>query len=410
MDGSAQDVVQKYLSSLRLANAFVVEPDAERLSQDGKRPLVDFGPPFALSQYRGHDRVVLFLTPDQAGRAFSAIDSWEDFGGALAIVIDPAAGPALPSLEKERRMAYAKWLLSSPSARPSAGNVRVFEFDPGRGTFQFAFDLPDRRRPSLRMLPDKLALISPADVNQAPLAVLTAAHRFWQGSVTLFGPQPDDALVEELTCRFLARAVQNAGLTGPAFEWFQLDLGSLARWVARGKSPLRTAGESGWISSFSPLKLWAAILERHASVERRPAAHTVDLLCEESSAAEVTYLKGLLRLRKPTVPAHLQVTAAGLYIYEAAHQTHSSFIREKALRDALLAETARVFYEHDVGEPGRRDDFTSFLSKYQLRQLLHARHSELRAACPPALVECFRAVLWGRNIWFARLVPDSKTE
>jgi len=366
---------------------------------------------------REHNACIFFIEPVQLLQELLTIDRWSRPESILIYVVASSRAddvhPPLSGLDL--RASYARWLsLNIERPHRAARGVKVYQLDATKGTLAEMLVIDGTSSTDLRDVPARLGLITPADVDQSPLAVAKAAHDLFPLSFTRFGPRHDEILFEEMVCEFMARvllSVDEKRASSPTFS----------KTIGAQQSPIDAAGakvygepKTDWNMATSLLDLRVALLESYAAARAAADATPIsardvrllkeaeDLLRDQEKHIDLKYLGDVLQLRQSDLTARLKITGDGLFIYETGAHRSSSFIRAKALRDILLSLTREAYYAdalHETGQAGLRTDFSSFINKAQLRGILRDRQAELSGKDPKACFRFFKFQGWGRTAW-----------
>lgn len=253
-------------------------------------------------------------------------------------------------------------------------------------------------------------MVTVPDVRQIPLTVATVSHEIAGLSLTGFGLKQDPDLHEQLIHEFLARAMlsdsgsNHEGISTP----FEKKLGPCRLEASRLRINAEDLDRANCQIAASLLDLRARLLEycTHLHDDDASSGHTVDLLREESGHPQIQYLRDVLGCRVRSLPVGFVESAHGLFSYEINRRRCFSFIRAKALRDALLQAAAETFYPtlpFPAGKPGLCVDFRNFIAPATQRQLLRRREEMLARRCPDVRLVFQRLSCWGRNIWAGKM-------
>jgi hypothetical protein len=311
--------------------------------------------------------------------------------------------------ELERRAGYARWLLGSGDALGDSHALNVYTLDPDAGTLHRTLSLDPAIPAEMADLPDRLGLLRAADVDQVPLVVATASHRFFPHSVAAFG-------------------LELPAVRAHLLRAFLLPLLLPSRHPADA-SGLRTGTAGAALRTFAPSNSWAGwnpalttaasldglhlmLLEEHAAARAAddpPEWRDVDLLAGDGEHPALDYLRGVLRLRHRELPGRIATTPDGLTLCSAAGAEARSFLPARARAQVLLAAAWREFYgSGHVGDALAAAapvcEPEAFASPAALRRVVRRAASALGGdAGVPIGVRRLRC--WGVTFWAGALMP-----
>lgn len=356
-----------------------------------------------------------FATPESVGRLLLRFPG-RIAGSITCVVAEPADGRPPSPEELEHCAVYARWLLRSHrDVADAAPRVRVFSLDKGTGALTRMLDARASEVTDPSSLLDRLGAIRRADVDQVPLTVLTAAHRFFRATVSYFGVSYSG--VHACAARtFIARSL----LWPTARKRFcTFRLGTLGAPI-RGYAPVHVAREEAANMSTAPswselrLQLLEEFARQNLPAEAIEARTEVDLLCESYSSPAIAALQHTLRLRLASLPARAGKTSHGLFVFSYEHLTGSSFIRERAIFELLLAAAWSKFYAGGASlslgassAPVPACDPLDFIGAQQLRRLVHAQIGILRRRGERVRVVVNKLHSSGTDVWVGATIPHS---
>jgi hypothetical protein len=410
---AALESLRSYLEKLRQAGALRTL-SAEPETSDTPPPVANLGPARPCGRFTWKGRIVNvslngpgsaslpagvasleFLSPLDAGRWLARLGEPGLSPPACRTCVIDATAPDLPS-ERDLliRAACARWLLGSGIDCEQAGRTLVFELDAPRGILRRLAVLdPSQPDHALRTLPDQLALIHSGDVDQLPLVVATAAHRFFAPMVQRMGL--DYATVRDHLLRdFLVRLdVDTAGRETAVFFQGEIDA-PLARY-SRLELPREAALTMPVASTLLDLKI--VLLERQAERLARQQDlpwREVDLLAGEEAHPTLQCLREILRLRRKNLRVRWTETGQGAILIADGRRCAASFVRAKAVAELLLYAIWDLFYGAPVA-PLPTLAAHSFATRAELRRIAAVA---CRQSDPAALV--LRVVRrWGITAW-----------
>lgn len=351
---------------------------------------------------------LLFATPEQAGRLLLRFPNRT--GASLTCVVAEPFEKGPHSVEQlEQRAVYARWLRRNQ--RHVAGperRLRLFRLDGGTGALTRMLDVRESEATGPSTLLDRLDVIRRADVDQIPLIVLTASHPYFRPTVNGYGVSYP--LVHSYTARaFVARALLWPTKSKPFCTFRSGALGAPARTYV----PVRVARAqtASMLTAPSWLQLRFHLLEEFVSrslpAEAAEVWAEVDILREQCSNPAVVLLQDMLRLRLPSLWVHAGMTSHGLSVFRHQGLAGSSFIREKAILELLLAAAWAEFYAEapvsDSSPPSMACDPLDFVTAEELNHLVKTLVSRLRRQGESARVVVRRLRCWGTAVWVGAL-------
>jgi len=303
--------------------------------------------------------------------------------------------------ELEQCTVQARWLLSlRESADPTSQSACFYEWDNIEGSLQKVVEIASNDQAEISSIPRRIDLIHMVDVNQRPLVCLRAHQRFFPSEVLRFGVRYD-SLWEELVLEFIAQIL----LDDRRSQRLSRGRTTVSGKRMGGNARLPVGNLSSWAVAPSQLTMRARALELHARQRsgKIQKEESVDVLTLQASHSEVTYLQKVLRLRFSSLAARLVTTADGYIYCEASGRRTCSLIREKALRDLLLALTWDAYYgSSTVAAPQLGYDFDSFVESPVLKELVRAKEAVLSQSGMCTLLS-FHTRAWGRRVWIGRV-------
>lgn len=435
-----RSAVQGYLSRLRSAGALRPAPGLDQRGTEGildPEPAALLGasaPRLAFRDGAGREvRVSLdgplfggepggvriaFAAPAEVGRMLMSSlrpgrltcvcvdsDSDSDSEAGSDSGAEANARPAPGAEELEMRAVYARWLLHGEAGAGEdreADRVRVFRLHPDTGALERLAYVEEAGGPRGRLLLDQLGVVRLAEAEQLPLSVLTASHPFFAPSLTVLGTDAV-ALRHHLLRAFVGVCVLHPGAA--ALPFYAGELGAPRRAfrpVAVGA--VRTA----------EMAVAGSLLDLHLeAVERLAEARTfsealrwreADLLREPAEHPAVTQLQESLRLRRRELPARVARGEGGLWIYAAEGQRARSFLRVRALAQALAAAVRDEFHPGAAGSalaspPVRMAGAWALTPRGALRDVVRQRVEALRREGEVPRLSVARLRRWGITAW-----------
>jgi hypothetical protein len=264
--------------------------------------------------------------------------------------------------------------------------------------------------PGLEALPGQLGIVRCADVDQVPLVVLTAAHPFFAPSTTHAGLHHEtvrDQVLREFVVRL--HLAEDADLQarfycGPVAT-------PLSRYAAIAMAPGAIDGMT-IAATLGTLQLAALDRWTESRLQRqlqRGDANwaSIDLLQPQqpSHCPFIAHLQQIVRVRKRELIAQVRETEDGFCTFRIGARSASSFLREKALADLLLAHVWDEFYRDSHAEPALRCAYADVAPDSEQREALQRAR---QAACrqPNRPLFRFRSLRrWGIAAWIGDVVP-----
>jgi hypothetical protein len=271
----------------------------------------------------------------------------------------------------------------------------------------------------VQALPGQLGIVRCANVDQVPLVVLTAAHSFFTPAITHAGLH-HETVRDQVSREFVVRLhlAEDADLRarfycGPVTT-------PLSRYAPVAVPPAAIDGMS--IAATLPT-LQLATLDRWAELRLRAddpsdGGSTCDVLSQDralgrpacdplqpqpSPRSFIAHLQQIVRIRERQLIAQVRETSDGFCTFRLGAGCASSFLREKALADLLLAHVWDQFYGE--GEPALRCAYTDVATDSDQREALQRAR---QAACrePDRPLFRFRSLRrWGIAAWIGDVVP-----
>ena len=347
--------IEKYLAKLQEAGALRVEEDRAKpvfVSLDGTSP----------SPQKEHDAYLFSIAPQDVHEILFSLERWKEHAKKLVCVV------AANTIDSERRKQYAKWLLLNFHIFPEQPfSFQLYQLDDAQEQLTKLLEIRNAKVDDLRTIPEQLKVITAADVDQVPLVVARAAHPFFTRDIGLIGLNYDD-MYEQLIIEFCTQELPSQHTV-----------------------------------AHSRLHVRFSLLEHYAETQTNnsPTTESLDLLQDETSHEDVTYLQEVLRLRVSSLPARFSTTKTNLFVYECNGRRAYSFIRAKALRDILMFLTCDEFYKDASLETYKftTNDYQRFMHDPDLEKIANEREADLfekhgRAEFSYREVHC-----WGRTAW-----------
>lgn len=359
-----------------------------------------------------HDACIFFIAHSSFWRELLVITRWLTRGKSVYFVLVEDPNPDAIGLDQ--RAAFARWLIGTGAHRllRNPGSLQISSFTASAGTLKTVVSAQCGSRSELQKLPEKFGVIQAVDIDQAPLAVVRAGGDFFPVEILRFGVRHDLGFYEDVLCEFaslLFRAIsceEGADRNLPACT-----NGAGPDGNQKAQDPAKR--HTGSICARSILAVRGRLLEWSAFENSSPVLinSDTDLVAEESTHPDIAYLRSVLQLRVESAPARLSITKDQLFVYEIGARCHFSFLREKALRDALLCQVWDVYYRHEhlAAEPVSSCDFESFLSRSELRRLIRLQESALGGDYSEAVRNVKGHPYWGRKLWSAPKPDDRKS-
>jgi hypothetical protein len=306
--------------------------------------------------------------------------------------------------DQARREVYARWLArQGREVLPDSDWIRVYALSAWGELRRIAVVSPSGE-PGLEALPGQLGIVRCADVDQVPLVVLTAAHPFFAPSITHAGLH-HETVREQVLREFVVRVhlAEEADLRGRFYCGAVASPLSCYSTIAVTRDAVDMMSIAATLPTLqlATLDCWA---ESQLQLGDANWASTDVLLPQHASHRPfIAHLQQIVRVRKRELIAQVRETADGFCTFRLGARYASSFLREKAIADLLLAHVWDEFYR--TAEPTLRSAYSDVATGSEQREALQRAR---QAACrqPNRPLFRFRSLRrWGIAAWIGDVVP-----
>jgi hypothetical protein len=285
---------------------------------------------------------------------------------------------------------YIEWLCLLTADKTSSGSqLAVYRMDRDRWGLTRLFATATGEPWDRLGMSDALNLIQPANCEQLPLAVASAKWGSRAKSSTMYGLRYDETFREALLTSLLMNMEPC-----PRCDEAAAGLLDVLRKGSPGRGPAQSAR--------THIALLAFLIEQYLESTITPETRAFcDLLTEKSSDPDTIYLQKVLGMREPSAPSVLSCTELGLFAYETNHGRFISLIKEKALRDALLAAVFLSFRPDMAGLAVNSliAEYAPYADAAQLQEAVDSSAAYLHLSVSDLPFRIERHSLWGLDRW-----------